>query len=302
MPANLLGKLVIAISSRALFNLDESHAVYEQQGIDAYLKYQIERENEILEPGVAFPLVKKVLALKDPANNQPLVEVILLSRNSADTGLRVFNSIKHYGLNISRAAFTNGESTYRYIQPLHAHLFLSAHHQDVTNALNAGYAAATILSTNISNNNSEQLRIAFDGDAVLFSDEAERIYQKNGLDAFLASEAAAADKPLMGGPFKGFLAALHQIQTRFPTDKCPIRTALVTARSAPAHERVIRTLRDWNIRIDEALFLGGLDKGEFLHAFGADFFFDDQQGHCESARKHVATGHVPHGIVNEIIT
>lgn len=299
MPVNLLGKLVIAISSRALFNLDESHNIFETQGIDAYLKYQIDHENDILEPGVAFTLVKKLLALKDPENEQPLVEVILLSRNSADTGLRVFNSIKHYQLPINRAAFTNGESTYRYIKPLHAHLFLSANIQDVTNALQAGFAAATILPTTILNNDSHQLRIAFDGDAVLFSDEAERIFQQNGLDAFLASEAAAAGKPLTGGPFKGFLAALHKIQTKFSADNCPIRTALVTARSAPAHERVIRTLRTWNIRIDEALFLGGLDKGEFLKAFAADFYFDDQQGHCESTRLHVATGHVPHGVINE---
>ena len=299
MPVNLLGKLVVAISSRALFDLDESHNIFETQGIDAYLKYQIERENNILEPGVAFSLVKKMLGLKDPENNEPLVEVILLSRNSADTGLRVFNSIKHYQLPISRAAFTNGESTFRYIKPLQAHLFLSANCQDVTNALKAGIAAATILPTTILNNASDQLRIAFDGDAVLFSDEAERIYQQDGLDAFLASEAAAAGKPLTGGPFKSFLAALHKIQTKFSANSCPIRTALVTARSAPAHERVIRTLRTWNIRIDEALFLGGLDKGEFLKAFAADFYFDDQQGHCESTRKHVATGHVPHGIINE---
>lgn len=299
MPANLTGKLVVAISSRALFNLDESHAIFENEGIDAYLKYQIERENDILGPGVAFPLVKKMLGLKDPATNESLVEIILLSRNSADTGLRVFNSIQHYQLAIHRAAFTNGESTYRYIEPLHAHLFLSANTQDVTNALQAGFAAATILPTNISNNATEQLRIAFDGDAVLFSDEAERIYQQAGLDAFLASEAKAASEPLTGGPFKNFLLALHQIQTKFSAGNCPIRTALVTARSAPAHERVIRTLRAWNIRIDEALFLGGLDKGEFLKAFGADFYFDDQHGHCESARLHVATGHVPHGIINE---
>ncbi len=299
MSVNLQGKLVVAISSRALFDLDESHRIFEAHGIDAYLQYQIEHENDLLEPGVAFPLVKKMLALKDPENTESLVEVILLSRNSADTGLRIFNSIKHYNLPINRAAFTNGESTYRYIKPLHAHLFLSANCQDVTNALQAGFAAATILPTNFSTNGSEQLRIAFDGDAVVFSDEAERIFQQNGLDAFLASEAASASKPLTGGPFKGFLSALHKIQTKFPTDQCPIRTALVTARSAPAHERVIRTLRGWNIRIDEALFLGGLDKGEFLKAFGADFYFDDQQGHCESTRMHVATGHVPHGVINK---
>lgn len=299
MSNNLLGKLVIAISSRALFNLDESHAIYETQGVDAYKKYQIDNENNILEPGVAFPLVKKLLALKDPQTNEPLVEVILLSRNSADTGLRIFNSIQHYKLGIIRAAFTSGANTYQYVGAFRPHLFLSASPNDVIHALQDGCAAATILHTISGINLTDQLRIAFDGDAVIFSDEAEKIYQQNGLQAFAASELAAAQTPLEGGPFKGFLAALHQIQTKFPADNCPIRTALVTARSAPAHERVIRTLRAWNIRIDEALFLGGLDKGEFLRAFGADFYFDDQQGHCENTREHVATGHVPHGIVNE---
>lgn len=299
MSIDLTGKLVVAISSRALFNLDESHAIYEQEGIDAYLRYQISNENKILEPGVAFKLVKKLLSLQDPHNQDPLVEVILLSRNSADTGLRIFNSVQHHKLNITRAAFTNGESTYRYVKPLNAHLFLSANPTDVVNALNAGCAAATILSTHFPHNPNEQLRIAFDGDAVLFSDEAERIYQQNGLTAFAQSESNAAQKPLEGGPFKPFLAALHKMQTKFPIETCPIRTALVTARSAPAHERVIRTLRAWNIRIDEALFLGGLDKGEFLSAFAADFYFDDQRGHCENTSQHVATGHVPHGIINE---
>jgi 5'-nucleotidase len=151
----------------------------------------------------------------------------------------------------------------------------------------------------VGKNETNDLRIAFDGDAVLFSDEAERVYQKSGLAAFSQSESDAAMRPLSGGPFKEFLAGLHRIQSDFAADQSPIRTALVTARSAPAHERVIRTLRAWNIRIDEALFLGGLDKGEFLRAFGADIFFDDQQTHIESAAKHVATGHVPHGILNE---
>jgi 5'-nucleotidase len=299
MTHNFSRKLIVAISSRALFNLDESHEIFEKQGIAAYAKYQMENENNILEPGVAFSLVKKLLILKDPKSNESLVEVILLSHNSADTGLRVFNSIKHYQLNIVRAAFTTGASTYRYVTAFGADLFLSANTDDVKYALQQGCAAATILQTNIGANSSDQLRIAFDGDAVIFSDEAERIYQQDGLDAFAESEFAAAQTPLAGGPFKGFLFALHQIQTKFPADNCPIRTALVTARSAPAHERVIRTLRAWNIRIDEALFLGGLSKGEFLRAFGADFYFDDQQGHCDSAREHVATGHVPHGVVNE---
>lgn len=295
-------KLVVAISSRALFNLDESHAVFENDGVEAYCRYQVEREELPLDPGVAFSLVKKLLVLneRDPAN--PRVEVILLSRNNADTGLRIFNSIKHHNLNISRAAFTRGESTHPYISAFGAQLFLSAVPSDVRKALEAGFAAATILPSAVAPVTDEhplQLRIAFDGDAVLFSDESERIYKQDGLDAFQDNEAATAKEPLPGGPFKNFLALLHQIQLDYPADTSPIRTALITARGAPAHERVIRTLRAWNIRIDEALFLGGMDKGAFLKAFGADIFFDDQQKHCESARQHVATGHVPHGVANE---
>jgi 5'-nucleotidase len=295
MATDFTGKLVVGISSRALFNLDASHDIYEKQGIDAYQHYQIEHENEILEPGVAFNLVKKLLSLNE---KEALVEIVLLSRNSADTGLRVFNSIQHYALNISRAAFTSGESPYNYISAFGSHLFLSAHPEDVKNALDSGVAAATIHASPNTDNGTKELRIAFDGDSVIFSDEAERIYQVNGLEAFAASEKATANKPLSGGPFRGFLAALHELQNKFPADNCPIRTALVTARSAPAHERVIKTLRAWKIRIDEAIFLGGLSKGVFLKAFNADFFFDDQPDHCMSASEHVATAHVPHGIVN----
>lgn len=294
-------KLIIAISSRALFNLDESHAVFVSEGVDAYCRYQVEHEEVPLEPGVAFGLVKKLLALneRDPAH--PCVEVILLSRNSADTGLRIFNSIQYHGLDIGRAAFTRGESTHPYISAFGAHLFLSAEPNDVRKALDAGFAAATILPSEgvATTGHPSQLRIAFDGDAVLFSDESERIYKQKGLEAFEHNEISAAKQPLLGGPFKNFLSMLHHIQLDYPAEASPIRTALVTARGAPAHERVIRTLRAWNIRIDEALFLGGKHKGEFLKAFGADIFFDDQQKHCESARQHVATGHVPHGVANE---
>jgi 5'-nucleotidase len=293
----LADKLVVAISSRALFDLTESHRVYTEAGVDAYQRYQIEHEEQLLAPGPAFVLVNKLLRL-NRADKQ-YVEVILLSRNSADTGLRVFNAIKHHGLDITRAAFTKGEPTSRYVPPFGAHLFLSADTEDVKRVLNDGYAAATIVPSTVGKNESDQLRIAFDGDAVLFSDEAERIYQQNGLAEFSRSETDAALRPLSGGPFKEFLAGLQRIQSDFSDGASPIRTALVTARGAPAHERVIRTLRAWNIRIDEALFLGGLDKGEFLRAFGADIFFDDQRTHVESASKHVATGHVPHGVANE---
>jgi 5'-nucleotidase len=288
--------LVIAISSRALFDMEQSHRIFVDQGIEAYCHYQIEHESEALNPGVAFSMVKKFLALNNDQKQQ--VEIVLISRNSADTGLRVFNSIEHYGLTISRAAFTGGESPYRYVQPFGAELFLSADPEDVRNALDNGIAAATILPSKVEGIESDRLKIAFDGDAVLFSDDAEQVYQNHGLERFSETEKRAANEPLPGGPFKPVLAALHSIQEAYPSDRSPIRTALITARGAPAHERVIRTLRAWDIRIDESYFLGGMDKGEFLKTFGADIFFDDQSGHCDSARRFVPTGHVPHGVSN----
>ncbi|OGO90749.1 MAG: 5'-nucleotidase [Coxiella sp. RIFCSPHIGHO2_12_FULL_42_15] len=298
MSTTITNKLVVAISSRALFDLTESNHIFETEGVNKYAQYQISRENEILSPGPAFPLVEKLLHLNSERN---LVEIILLSRNSADSGLRIFNSIQHYGLNITRAAFSAGKSPYQYIRAFQAHLFLSTHPADVRHALKSGCAAATILSQkNHSHENAHsELRIAFDGDAVIFSDESEQIYQREGLEAFTKHEQQHADQPMNGGPFKGFLSALHQLLQHFPENNCPIRTALVTARQAPAHKRVIHTLRSWNIRIDEALFLGGLDKGIFLNAFNADIFFDDQPMHCHSASEHVTTGHVPTGIVND---
>jgi 5'-nucleotidase len=290
--------LVVAISSRALFDMDESHAVFESEGLAAYAQYQISRENEFLQPGEAFRLVKKLLALNADKLNHQGVEVILVSRNSADSGLRIFNSIEHHGLDIQRAVFTNGESPFRYMQAIGTGLFLSGHADDVRQALQAGFAAAMILPGAQNRPDGEQLRIAFDGDAVLFSDEAEKVYQAEGLEEFSKQEKQRAETPLPDGPFKPLMQALQNIQSAYPIENNPIRTALVTARSAPAHKRVILTLRKWGIRIDEALFLGGKPKGPFLAAFGADIFFDDQQVHCDSAREHVVTGHVPNGIRN----
>jgi len=286
-------KLVVAISSRALFDLNESHELFEREGLEAYRKYQIAHENDVLQPGVAFPVVKKLLALNRPAPDTPYVEVVLLSRNSGDTGLRIFNSIQHHGLAISRAAFTSGEATSEYIAPFGVDLFLSANAENVARALNSGVAAATILPSLVHDSHPGQLRIAFDGDAVIFGDESERLSQEQGLDAFHRNETERWNEPLSGGPFRNFLAALHRLQAAFPPEDSPIRTALVTARSAPAHKRVILTLREWDVRIDEALFLGGRPKGPFLEAFGADIFFDDSVANVESARRHVATGHVP---------
>jgi 5'-nucleotidase len=301
MASNFGNKLVIAISSRALFNLDESHRVYQEQGLEAYARYQIQNENNILEPGEAFSVVQKLLRINQRLEGAPRVEVILLSRNSADTGLRIFNSIQHYGLNISRAAFSGGESPYRYVSAFGCHLFLSTEPEDVRSALSNGVAAATLMSSASKHvDDGSPLKIAFDGDAVLFSDESEQIYKQHGLDAFTENERNSAKLPMAGGPFRAFLAALHGLQTEFASDQAPIRTALVTARSAPAHERVILTLRAWNVRIDESLFLGGLPKGDFLKAYGADVFFDDQKIHIDSAASFdVTAGHVPHGIANQ---
>ncbi len=292
-------KLVIAISSTALFDMRASHTIYEKEGVKAYAAYQRDHEDDLLEPGEAFPLVAKLLRINEKLGGSPKVEVILLSRNSADTGLRIFNSIKHYGLQITRAAFSGGNSPYRYVSAFACNLFLSTHADDVRSALNNGIAAATLLASNHDSGASEELKFAFDGDAVLFSDASERIYKEQGLDAFNANETKAARSPMGAGPFKNFLHALHELQSEFPDDQCPIRTGLFTARAAPSHERVVRTLREWGIRIDESVFLGGLSKGDFLKSFGADVFFDDQQIHCRSASDHVATGHVPHGVSNE---
>ena len=294
----LADTLVVAISSRALFDLDAEHQLYLNEGLDAYMRHQMARENEILAPGIAFPLVQKLLNL-NKLNPASRVEVILLSRNSGNSGLRIFNSIEHYGLDVVRAAFTNGAPPHAYVEAFGADLFLSAHAEDVKQALDAGFAAAMILPGAANAQRFPELRIAFDGDAVLFGDEAERVFREQGMANFHESERALAQTPLSGGPFRGFLSALHRLQTVFGVENPPIRTALVTARSAPAHKRVILTLRDWDIRLDEALFLGGRDKGPFLAAFGADIFFDDQSKNVASATaKNVAAAHVPHGVAN----
>ncbi|MEL0065302.1 MAG: 5'-nucleotidase [Gammaproteobacteria bacterium] len=294
-----MNKLVVAISSSALFDLRESDYVYRTEGVAAYARYQMAHEDEPLAPGDAFHLVRKLLRINTLLDQYERVEVILLSRNTADTGLRVFKSIAHHELPIRRAAFTGGAEPYKYMRPFGCHLFLSTNQQDVIDALGQGIAAASILSGPDKPSRDNVLRFAFDGDAVLFSDESERIYQASGLDGFIAHETAAANEPMNGGPFKPFLAALHELQAEFSGGDCPVRTALVTARSAPTHERVIKTLRSWGIHLNESLFLGGMQKAEFLEAYDADVFFDDQAEHCALAKHVVPTGHVPHGVVNQ---
>lgn len=324
MSATLDGKLVVAISSRALFDFEEENQVFEQTDDRAYMALQLQRLDIAAKPGVAFSLIKKLLAFNQqpdvactagqvaapdstcpdvppsiqPAPNHP-VEVVILSRNDPVSGMRVFRSAKHYGLAIERGSFTRGQAPWRYLKPLHANLFLSTHLSDVRAALAAGVPAAQVYphSVHASDAHPLEVRIAFDGDAVLFSDEAERVYQAQGLRAFHQHEIDNAALPLPDGPFKPLLAALQRLQNA-GTPAMRIRTALVTARSAPAHERAIRTLMNWNIEVDEAMFLGGLAKGEFLREFEPDFFFDDQTGHIESAAQHVPSGHVASGVRN----
>jgi 5'-nucleotidase len=300
MPASLDGRLVVAISSRALFDFEEENRVFEASDDRAYMQLQLGRLDRPARPGAAFSLVHKLLAF-NAADRARLVEVVILSRNDPVSGMRVFRSCQHYGLPIERGVFTRGQSPWRYLKPLNAHLFLSTNEADVSSALGAGVPAARVIahSARASAAHPNEVRIAFDGDAVLFSDESERVFQRDGLVAFQAHERDRAGTPLAPGPFKPLLEALHRLQ-REPVAGMRIRTALVTARSAPAHERAIRTLMDWRIDVDEAMFLGGLPKGEFLREFEPDFFFDDQTGHIDNASPHVPAGHVAAGLIDEV--
>jgi 5'-nucleotidase len=297
MPTPLQDQLVVAISSRALFDFEEENRVFEAGDDHAYMQLQLQRVQQPARPGVAFSLVNKLLAFN--AGGAARVEVVILSRNDPVSGLRVFRSAQHYGLPVERGVFTRGRSPWRYLRPLAAHLFLSTNEADVRSALAAGVPAARVYpeSARASAAHPDEVRIAFDGDAVLFSDEAERVYQSQGLDAFQSHERDRAATPLAPGPFKPLLEALHRLQHE-PAAAMRLRTALVTARSAPAHERAVRTLMDWRIEVDEAMFLGGLPKGAFLREFEPDFFFDDQTGHIENAAPHVPAGHVASGVRN----
>lgn len=301
MPESLDGLLVVAVSSRAIFNFEEENKIFESINDSAYMQLQRERLDAPAEPGVAFTLVKKLLAFNN--GKQRLVEVVVLSRNDPISGLRVFRSAEHNQLDLQRGVFTRGTEPFRYLEPLQANLFLSVNDADVRAALAAGFPAAKVFphSVHQTDMNSNEVRIAFDGDAVLFSDEAERVYQRDGLPAFMQNERNNAHIPLSPGPFKPFLEALHRLRSSAIEHQLPvrIRTALVTARSAPAHDRAMRTLMDWGIEVDEAMFLGGLEKGPFLKEFRPDFFFDDQIGHCESAASVGPTGHVAAGVSNQ---
>ena len=294
MSQDLSDCLVVGISSRALFDLRREDALFVSAGLEAYRAEQLGREDEVLPPGAGFPLAKAVLALNTPGAARR-AEVVVMSRNSTETSLRIFNSIRHYGLDITRAALSGGAPLAPYLKAFKVDLFLSRYEDDVCRAL-AGGVAAALLYDQPENplEAAEEIRIAFDGDAILFSDESERIFQADGLEAFAQHEAERARDPLPEGPFARLLHKLSALQQAARREGVvPIRTALVTARGGPAHERVIRTLLAWGVEVDEAFFLGGVPKTEILAAFRPHIFFDDQATHCERAADHVPTGRVP---------
>lgn len=298
MGFDLTGKLVVGVSSRALFDLSFENEIFEKEGVEAYCRYQLEHENDILKPGAGFKLIRSLLNLNSLPGQEGRVEVIVMSRNSADTSLRVFHSIHAYGLPITRAVLASGASLAPYLSAFETDLFLSADEEDVEKAIESGIAAGIICTDGIHTYDCEGtpecIRIAFDGDAVLFSDASEKIFQEQGLDAFEKNEQQNALNPMAEGPFARFLRTISALQQEFAPEESPIRTALVTARSAPAHERVIRTLRAWNVRIDEAFFLGGISKKEVLKAFGAQIYFDDQAVHVKAAKEVVPAARVPY--------
>jgi 5'-nucleotidase len=296
MGYDLQNKLVVGISSRALFDFEKENEIFEKHGLDAYYKHQIENENILPEKGTGFRLVNNLLKI-NAHFDEPIVEVIIMSRNNGATSLRITKATQHYGLKIQRSAWTGGNAISKYLQAFKVDLFLSANEADVQDAINAGIASARILpigSAGENENEQGQVRIAFDGDAVLFSEESEMIYKKKGLDAFIEHEKENARKPMAEGPFAKLLKLISNIQDRFEDSNMPIRTALITARSSPTHERVILTLSSWGVRIDESFFLGGVEKYEVVKAFGADIFFDDQDVHLESTSKQTPSAKVPY--------
>ncbi len=297
MSVDLSEILVVGVSSRALFNLEKENELFEKEGVDAFRKYQLEHEDEPLEPGTAFYLIKNLLKLNQVSEKQ-LVEVVVMSRNSPETGVRVLNSLVHYGLDITRLAFSGGQPLSPYIQAYSVDLFLSKDHSDVQHIIDSKLCAAAIIYAppSVKLEDDSKVKIAFDADAVLFSDESEQRYKKEGLDAFQQFESENVNVPLAEGPFAILLKKLSALQHALPygIEDSPLRLAIVTARSAPAHMRVIKTLRHWGVYVNETYFLGGLAKDKVLEAFGAHIFFDDQDYHLESASKVVPSGKVPY--------
>lgn len=303
MPYDLSNKLKIAVTTRALFRLEDENKIYVEKGKKAYEDYQISKEQDLLSKGAAFSLIQSLLSINSIEATKDKVEVLLVTRNNANTGLRVFNSINEYGLNITRGVFTGGGELVPYLSALNIDLFLTANSADAQAAIDAGIPAATLLTDNIpeyKDNLPNQIRIAFDGDAVLFADDSELIYKKQGLTEFSDNEAKLANVPMNEGPFAKFLKIIASLQNSLGNEQDFIRTALVTARNAPSHERVIKTLRKWGVRIDEMFFLGGISKVPILKTFGAQIFFDDQKTYTEPASSIVPSGTVPYASDSEL--
>lgn len=305
MAYDLTDKLVVAVASSALFDLTDSDRIFTTEGEDAYREYQRAHETEILRPGVVYPLVKRLLDLNDEKSQ--LIEVVLFSRNDPDTGLRVFNSIEEHGLDISRAVFVTGENPFKYLEAFNASLFLSGNKDDVKEAIEHGFPAGHVSETEYEDNEADnELRMAFDFDAVLADDASEKVYQEKGLDAYKEHESEYGSTPMEAGPLYKFLIRISKIQKielekkeRDPEYHPKVRIAVCTARNAPAHKRVVTTLREWDIRVDEAFFLGGMNKGEVLEVYQPHIFFDDQTTHIESVSKKFPSVHVPYGIANK---
>ena len=287
----------VAVSSRALFNLEDGHEIYVREGQCAFDAYMRKTEKKPLRPGAAFPLIQKLLALN--VGVPPIVEVVLLSSNSFEASGRIMHSVRHHGLNIDRAFFTSGGERFRLAKSAGVSLFLSTNGDEARNSIQSGIASACVMPTSHAADTTDGIRLAFDGDSVLFSDEAERRYQDGGLTAFAEGEQRNAHVPLGPGPFKPVLHAVHEIQTSFAGGRCPIRVALVTARGFSAADRVLKTFRVWGINVDEAYFCAGTNKGPYLQSFGADLFFDDSWRNVENASQFVPSGHVLHGVLNE---
>lgn len=296
MSYDLSQVLVVGVSSRALFNLEEENALYEQEGLETFTAFQKSHEHRILEKGTAFSLVEALLNLNHRVEGQRLVEVVVMSRNSPDTGLRIMHSLEHYGLDIKRTALTGGEPLAPYLDAFSIDLFLSKDEDDIQVAIDHGVAAAVLYNTPEPGLDApkDEVRLAFDADAVVFSDESEVIYKQQGLDAFLEHELRNRNSPMNEGPFAKLIKTLSSIQKAFPLGKAPIRIAIVTARNSPAHIRVMKTLAAWGVYVDASFFLGGIAKDKVLSAFKPHLFFDDQDVHVGPASKLVPSGRVPY--------
>ena len=307
MAYDLGNLLVVGIASSALFDLKDADAIFRKHGEDKYREYQEEHISEALKAGVALPFIKRLLSLNDlSADETPLVEVIVLSRNDPETGLRVMRSISHHQLPISRAIFMQGRSPYEYIGALNMSLFLSQNAADVRVAMEMGFAAGQVLGSPAAGQDGADLRIAFDFDGVLADDSSEQVMQAGGLPAFHAHQTEHLNEPLPEGRLSDFLRGINRIQdieqarvSQDPAYNRRVHVAIVTARNAPSHERVVKTLQSWGVRVNDAFFLGGIEKAKVLRVLRPHIFFDDQLGHLESAADEIPSVHVPFGVVNE---